>query len=541
MSRTLDDLASDYERSELTVLWVNNRQLKTHSLLYAVAELCPTEQPPSPELTTKDGEQTYNVIRQALDANQTLYATRIFFGEPQKALTYFRARGRFDLRFRPLHANMEDSSKFVDSILINIPSQLVEEPPDETPLILSEESTNIQKGLPWRPTPLRLLSRFDVAGEIRRFFNANELSKIGAFSEGTLGVNLAQYSEHLGAIHLCFSNPILRSFSERLSVGGRDLVVESHLRRGHSIAGCKIELIDERLNGVGFHIKHSIERAVDIVSLPTTPEKLRTILYGPKNDCLADSSHYFIREINVGLNVVAGVRQVRVHKPDGTESSDDIQIFSSADDRPELPPQSPREMQQIEEALRKRKELRDSRTFFYFPGGDASRENARGVLRDLLGSARSRCVLCDVFLSGDDVIGLIPYVRKVQLPIRLLGSAWFLRQKINQDREKTQGEHLKVALDSLHNQDATLSVSCRVLMGRNTPRVHDRFLLIDSDIYLLGSSVNELGARATTISRIPDPVSMRGEIEKWWDGRGGESYSLEDWLSSRSLSADESL
>jgi hypothetical protein len=58
-------------------------------------------------------------------------------------------------------------------------------------------------------------------------------------------------------------------------------------------------------------------------------------------------------------------------------------------------------------------------------------------------------------------------------------------------------------------------IECRVLRGNKSP-LHDRFLVIDDEVYLLGSSLNEFGSRTTTISRVPAPGEMIKQAETWW-------------------------
>jgi hypothetical protein len=58
-------------------------------------------------------------------------------------------------------------------------------------------------------------------------------------------------------------------------------------------------------------------------------------------------------------------------------------------------------------------------------------------------------------------------------------------------------------------------IECRVLRGNKSP-LHDRFLVVDDEVYLLGSSLNEFGSRTTTISRAPAPGEMIKQAETWW-------------------------
>jgi len=46
------------------------------------------------------------------------------------------------------------------------------------------------------------------------------------------------------------------------------------------------------------------------------------------------------------------------------------------------------------------------------------------------------------------------------------------------------------------------------VLGGKTPRLHDRFLVVDDLVWFLGNSLNALGDRASLILRVPDGESI---------------------------------
>jgi hypothetical protein len=49
------------------------------------------------------------------------------------------------------------------------------------------------------------------------------------------------------------------------------------------------------------------------------------------------------------------------------------------------------------------------------------------------------------------------------------------------------------------------------------PPVHDRFLVLDEDtVWMLGSSLNELGKRGTTVLRLPHAQPVRDPLLQHW-------------------------
>ena len=526
--RLLDEIASDYDRAEITAVWFQDRATSRNYLLYAVAEMCPGEQELSKVIETPKGDSVLPFARASLSEGRTLYIARVFLPEPNAALLFYRGAGGRRLPIQS-HPTPEKRQPGASPLVLESIGALVEEPPGEHPLVVKSGSPMLD-GLPSRGTALRLLSLLDVRGETRSSLSSAELDRVGAFATAHLGIDLAEYGEHLGAVHLCFSNPILRSFDERLTPDNRDLVFESRAREGRTVQGCTLELIDQRDAGNGFHIRHSLQERTEFVPIPNRPHNLRTMLFAPSGECLADELSTFIQRFDMKMDLMSSARRVQVPGPDGSMKEHIVHTYTAHESPPsDAQSNSPAEMIERERRRRLMQDLRKDDTFYYFSGGDASYEEARSVVRKLLGKARDRCLLCDVFVSARDVAEFLPFVRRIGLPIRVLGSAWFLRRTIN-GSSLTYGEELKVLLDDLQKREPGLKITCRVLSGRNGAPVHDRFLMLDNDVFLLGSSLNELGRRATTLFRVPDPDYLRAELEKWWDARSNQSRPLNEWL-----------
>ena len=71
--RTLDAIASDYQRAEITALWLHHRDLNAHTMLYAVVELCPAEQPESTRITAEE-DGRIPMRRRNINDHETLYS-----------------------------------------------------------------------------------------------------------------------------------------------------------------------------------------------------------------------------------------------------------------------------------------------------------------------------------------------------------------------------------------------------------------------------------------------------------------------------------
>lgn len=95
---------------------------------------------------------------------------------------------------------------------------------------------------------------------------------------------------------------------------------------------------------------------------------------------------------------------------------------------------------------------------------------------------------------------------------------------------RSEGDKLLDVIRQIREQDQTMNIDCRVLKGRERSPVHDRFIAVNDDVYILGSSLNEFGSRATTLFKVPDPNLIINEMESWWQD-SQFTISLEEWIS----------
>lgn len=81
----------------------------------------------------------------------------------------------------------------------------------------------------------------------------------------------------------------------------------------------------------------------------------------------------------------------------------------------------------------------------------------------------------------------------------------------------TYGAMLVDAEHHVREQVPSTNIEIRVGRGNKAP-VHDRFIVLDmKDVWLIGSSLNELGSRGTTVVRLPHGGPVRDALIDHWD------------------------
>ena len=76
---------------------------------------------------------------------------------------------------------------------------------------------------------------------------------------------------------------------------------------------------------------------------------------------------------------------------------------------------------------------------------------------------------------------------------------------------------VQTAVDNGYVEKVKGKVTCRLLLGE--PILHDRLIIADDQVWMLGSSLNHFGAKATTLIRVPKAYRGRliEKVEYWWN------------------------
>lgn len=522
----LHELAADYERAELTVVWLHDQDMNEDINVFSVVELCPTEQERSVDVRDIDNRgNPVPMVRKSIAKNKTVYLTRIFFDDIQDALDLYCADG---IRKVAVNGGI---------IRLASVSNLVEEPPAAQSVLIPSNlhgSTGVGAVLPRRRTDLRVWMQLDMEGKTRCLFDEQEWDSLCEFVNVNLGIDFNAYREYTGAFLLCGSNPILYNVSTYLSQSERQILVYLHERYDKCIAGGRIELNDIRPQGKGFRITKEITDSQMLLEIPYSPYELQTRIFGPNGTLLAEKQAGFMRSFHIATKFATGKRVVILHNEDEKEGGSEtfeIELFSPrniiiGDDQPGVE----HFFQQAQER-RVLDELEKSRRFIYFPGKtNESARYATGIIREIVSDASQRLIICDPYLGAEDVKKYVLFVPYKGVSIKLLSSAKFLKKSFKDSR--SEGEKLLEVIKQIKEQDQTLNIDCRVLKGRERSPVHDRFIVVNNDVYILGSSLNEFGSRATTLFKVPDPNLIINEMESWWQD-SHFTISLEEWISNR--------
>lgn len=496
----LDQIALDYARGEVTLAWVHDRKEQRHVLIFAVVELCPNDQP----ISARIGEAPHFQTRDSIEAStRTLYIRREQV-RISEALAFFRGQ----------------SGSYLlpgDIPPLSTAGALADFASDEEPVLMQSNlgaTSGVGAVLPSRATSMAVVSKYDVQSSTHAWLGADGAESISSLVHRRIGIDLKRFREHVGALHLCFADPILRRFEHSITADERTLLIRCYERSGRSIVGAVVELSNEWARvGSGFSERHTMSAPFLALPMPARPQVLRVRIFGHDGRCIEEHSGVFVREFLFDVGI-SGRRHITYELPDGGRAEYEVKTTSYASSRQRRTPVSA--LEHLHTALRAREldDLAAARVFLYFPGGDKSRALALAVVRELVGNARARCDIVDPYLSADDAAMMLPFVQSSQCRVRLISSRAYLHRR--GDDGVTFEARLASRIEDLRRQ-LPFSVQARQLEGTSRSPVHDRMLVVDDHVYLLGSSLTEFGSRATTIFRIQDPDKMRAEVDSWWE------------------------
>ncbi|WP_146852408.1 VPA1262 family N-terminal domain-containing protein [Brevifollis gellanilyticus] len=495
---SLDSIAPSYSRAEITTTWLHDRPAKRHILVYCVIELCPQDQELSPSLSTEGHPQW----RESLHDDFTLYARRECISVAD-GISLFRGCKSGQLPFppRPPIHTMGSLMPFI---------------PQEEPILIPSnlcENAGLGAVLPRRATSLSLLSKYDNTSRLRSYLPKSVSDRIADALQEVLGVDFKRFPEHLGAVHLCFGNPIVKHIQKSIATDGRTLLLRCHLRPGKSISGCSVEFTNQWPPfGQGYCVRHNLQSAYSTVALPAAPYEFRMRFFDSMGRCLENEpGGYFFTEFHMTSSVLT---RTKVPHRLATGASKVLEIETAT---PLEPPSdtikvaTPLEYMMTAVWQREIASLAQAKIFRYFPGGTSSRADALQALREVVGRARTKCTVVDPYLESDDVATLVAFIGYATCELRLLSSNEQLGRR--DENDITSESRFMSTLRNLQKH-LPFQINARKMLGTVS---HDRFLQIDDEVYVVGSSFNHFGHRPTVLFRIQRPEKLHQEINSWWD------------------------
>jgi hypothetical protein len=166
------------------------------------------------------------------------------------------------------------------------------------------------------------------------------------------------------------------------------------------------------------------------------------------------------------------------------------------------------------------------------------RQEAEDFIAGLVGRAQKRVIFVDPFFGLRQTRLFALRVSDAHVSVRILTG----QQGLKLQGEPHQRPRSLLAADlayltSIAREKSVVVPTVRVMQGGDTPAIHDRYIVIDDEVWHCGPSFNELGARLGVVVRLPDPIPVRREINAVWSQSTPleqlslkHRWSLRQWL-----------
>ena len=510
-----------YGQAVIHLAWFRNDAL--HYLLFGMVELRPLELPRVPGCSMKDAR--------------------------------CGSRGRKYVYYQRFAASVDDAHTWYRNAIDGCPS--IPTSPKHTAL---GDEVGLQGGpFDQEPPWPELVASIDLAvapdwmqgAQAHFLFPRSGLSResLDALANARIRKKLAEwlnfdivdvYPEYQGAICLIAPNPLFRSVEkshlEHPHPGFAESVAYKIVcRAGQRPDGLRLEVVNERPCGRMKPFVHEFDD--DPIAVFNSPAEVykegQTVMHPDYGLLSRHEPLPLARTINVGMGLAS--RRKRVHVPPGGGkrrgySYDVVEVedsggFTLGEARPDADIVTRFAASESRRTRRQAAEDNDQHWFHRAPA------NASAFVRDKIGDARDSILIVDPYFAGLELLAFGHARQRSDVEMQILTSARCLKQPLTDAPGMEVGARLQRALDETF-LGPSRRPEIRVLSGKMSP-VHDRFLVVDENIWLSGNSFGTLGERAGMIIRLPDPVRVIAELKEFWS----KAQSLAAWLTARQVSS----
>ena len=341
-----------------------------------------------------------------------------------------------------------------------------------------------------------------------------------AFVARRMHINLFDYQEYLGSAVYIAPDPVIRQI-DNFMVPAKDGHGERIIYRivpypSQSMEGLRVTAFDKEARLLtNFETYQVPPDGILEVDKGTCMGEYGFVITHDQHGVLAyQPSASFLRQANLSIRVSSGNSR-RVIAPSG-DSPDSPAMEYQAAMGSELASKSisgkvmnPDPSVRIAFEARKREKLADAKHYGqrWFPEG--SRDEAVHFIRELLRAARSRVIIADPYLGALQLGQFLYAVHGSEVSLSLLTTKLAFNPKHGETKLGLL-EAFKHSLDDLKKYQQ-LAPKINVISSSS---LHDRFLVVDDDVWFVGNSLNSLGEKASMIVRLPNPDEVIRQLQE---------------------------
>ena len=338
------------------------------------------------------------------------------------------------------------------------------------------------------------------------------------------------YHEYQGSMCVVAPNPIFRSIEKtHLDPPHPDsaetVAYKLVPRQGQRLTGLRLAIDNERICGRMAPVARTFtNQAIAVLDFPTQIYKEgRSVTHSQHGLLYWHQPTPLMRSMRIRMEVSGRSKRVQVpaagrRRPaetyDVSEVSDVIERVVGEGHQGSIP----RIMDATSRRFRRQSAKSHDQEWFFRTPHEAAR-----YVRLKIGAAHHSVLIVDPYFAGRELLSFGPPIRRSEVHLRILSSTAALRESELGSTAVDAGSAFLGILNTTFGQHP-VKPEIRVL-GDPSP-IHDRFLVIDGDVWFSGNSLAAIGDRAGMIVRLPDPEPVIARLEAFW----AQARSLADWL-----------
>ena len=365
-----------------------------------------------------------------------------------------------------------------------------------------------------------------VPGRVHRRFGHHEgldaflLDRAAqAFVARRMHVNLSEYQEYLGSAAYIAPDPIIRQIDNFMAPAkddrGERIIYRFVPRPGQNLEHLRLTTFDKEARLLtSFDTHHVPADGILDVAKGTCSGQYGYVVTHEQHGVLAYQPFVgFLRQMNLSIKV-APRKSVTVSVP--TTSAKDAppmeyqaaveQEVASHSILGEVTSPGPGARAEAEAQRRERLAFAKQYGQRWFPNN--SREEAAHFVREVLRAARFRVVIVDPYLGALQLGQFLYVIYGSEVNVTLLTTALAFEATATESR-KDQLQIFSKHLADLKDMQR-LEPEVRVVPAS---KLHDRFMVVDNEVWFVGNSLNSLGVKASMIVRLPNPDEVIDRLE----------------------------
>jgi hypothetical protein len=330
-----------------------------------------------------------------------------------------------------------------------------------------------------------------------------------AFVAQRMHINFLSYQEYLGSV--CYVSPqrILRRVENFIinaeRDGGESLFFRFVPMPGETVEGLELTTFDKDTNFLtDFQTLKLQSNGVVIQAKGVCDGEYGYVVRHPSQGILAFSPPSpFIRRINVGVSV-SDRKQYIVDVPiDESHNAERLTYNASRSNLHTSSPVMFNESEPVQKRAKRREHhFRRQRKIHANTQGqrwfkDDNRKEAMRFFHTLIQTAKKRIIIADPYFGSLQFAQYLYKVSSREVHVEILTT----KKAFGGSTSEEKAREFNLGINSIRkNHHITISVH---ILTANL--LHDRFIVIDEEVWFSGNSLNSFGKQASVIVKLPDP------------------------------------